>query len=786
MFIKKRYEEDNAYKLRKVVDLLRLFIFLGIYFLCLSLVITHIIFASSVNQINGVLTAGTVAIFTWFRSKLTLWGFLAAIPAISGIQNVGLISPGPTIDLLFSVIYIVWFSKRIIRKNYRVEPNTVVGWLVDLLSGIILISIITILFAYPFDYILFGIQSISFLGQDDPQWCLRGGLIVLQGIMFFRILGLEFSGTEIIQNAKKILIVHAITIFVFSLIQLTFHFPPVSKYGGIYSPFDDVHSFGSYITFLFLFFLVVSVSPSKKSPLKFILCCFLFYLIIFSTSTTTPATAVILSFAYLLGKIRKTFLLIFAGILVGFLIYVNLNVNILREIENPILKRYVQRLIYTEAQKKLSGRFKSADQAIGIIKEFPLTGSGVGTFFRSSRHYSISSTTHPNRIENAHNYYLQMAAEIGIPAAIIFLYIILSSLKKGVVQSRKFKKASDEMEGFTWGLGAYSLTMLTGHPLLLSNQQFLFWFVIASIVLAYVSPTEKLYLASKVSRSTILIASVILMLMIAGYVDKIISKKNQLRGYEYGFYGYENWDGEKVRWTWKKSTSRISAITNIFGFKVTALPMNCDGPEGLILKVMLNGKVIDEIHFFDRGSMVLYYFASDIKEKDIEIGTEVNQTFVPRRIGLNQDPRTLGVAMGPITFLKIMPLDGIGFFDYGNLQGGKDIEIIQENGTNYGWTGKRASIPINKGLEDEIVLYLKCIHPEINHSPVEVYIFCDGKMIKKKVLSDQNWQKVNIVGQEITGSEVLTFEVSRTWNPKIVGVSDLNRNIGVAVYLAGG
>ena len=34
---------------------------------------------------------------------------------------------------------------------------------------------------------------------------------------------------------------------------------------------------------------------------------------------------------------------------------------------------------------------------------------------------------------------------------------------------------------------------------------------------------------------------------------------------------------------------------------------------------------------------------------------------------------------------------------------------------------------------------------------------------------------------ELKGSEVLTFQVSRTWNPKLAGISEDSRDLGVAV-----
>ena len=121
-----------------------------------------------------------------------------------------------------------------------------------------------------------------------------------------------------------------------------------------------------------------------------------------------------------------------------------------------------------------------------------------------------------------------------------------------------------------------------------------------------------------------------------------------------------------------------------------------------------------------------------------------------------------------------------------NLQLENAPDWPEEKTIFYGWTGKRASISINKELRGRLALFLKCIHPEINQKPVTVKISCDGRIIRETRFSDKNWKKIALSAKEINNSKVLTFEVSRTWNPKIMGVSDDNRNVGIAVYIARG
>ena len=205
--------------------------------------------------------------------------------------------------------------------------------------------------------------------------------------MLFRIVELEISQEELLRKAKNILFIHALFIIAFSSIQFAFNVPPVSKYGGIYSPFDDVHSYGSYITFLFIFFVAFFLFDKKKFRFGLIFCGILFFLIVCSSSTTTLITAIVFGLVYLFNIIKKPFFFLIVSLILAPFIYINVNSINTENLKSPIIKRYAQRLIIKESINKLQGRYKSADQALGILKEFPLTGSGVGTFYRISRYY---------------------------------------------------------------------------------------------------------------------------------------------------------------------------------------------------------------------------------------------------------------------------------------------------------------------------------------------------------------------------------------------------------------
>ena len=60
-------------------------------------------------------------------------------------------------------------------------------------------------------------------------------------------------------------------------------------------------------------------------------------------------------------------------------------------------------------------------------------------------------------------------------------------------------------------------------------------------------------------------------------------------------------------------------------------------------------------------------------------------------------------------------------------------------------------------------------------------ILGDGALLRYVEFSDYGWKRVEFRVEELEGKEIVTYEVSRTWNPKRMGVSGDGRDLGVVV-----
>jgi len=125
-------------------------------------------------------------------------------------------------------------------------------------------------------------------------------------------------------------------------------------------------------------------------------------------------------------------------------------------------------------------------------------------------------------------------------------------------------------------------------------------------------------------------------------------------GEYYGFYGLEKWADGNYRWTGKHAAVKLKAESDILGIKLIAHPHNSSKPDGLEVKLFLDGDPLDIMHFVNGGEKNLFYHCPKINNKKIKVEFKVNKTFNPRKMGLSNDSRNLGVAVKDIQFLNTM------------------------------------------------------------------------------------------------------------------------------------
>lgn len=120
------------------------------------------------------------------------------------------------------------------------------------------------------------------------------------------------------------------------------------------------------------------------------------------------------------------------------------------------------------------GRVRNWQGAVEAFAEAPITGIGIGRLYSSQ--YILRRS---GQFEFAHNYFLQIAAELGLVGLIVWIGLLM---KWFASVWRRWRSAADEEEGWTHfgiilGISGYLLTWLTDHYMTYTEQQIIFWCV---------------------------------------------------------------------------------------------------------------------------------------------------------------------------------------------------------------------------------------------------------------------------------------------------------------------
>jgi len=119
-------------------------------------------------------------------------------------------------------------------------------------------------------------------------------------------------------------------------------------------------------------------------------------------------------------------------------------------------------------------RVQFFETSLRMIRASPLIGVGIGQYPRASSQYLSPQLAFAYGVENAHNYFLQIAAEtgvIGFGAFTVWLGIAIVGAIRALVRT----PGDVRLLGITSGVLAFLGTCLSGHPLLVGEVAYPFW-----------------------------------------------------------------------------------------------------------------------------------------------------------------------------------------------------------------------------------------------------------------------------------------------------------------------
>jgi hypothetical protein len=401
-------------------------------------------------------------------------------------------------------------------------------------------------------------------------------------------------------------------------------------------------------------------------------------------------------------------------------------------------------------------------RGIDIIQKYPVSGLGAGTFFRLSPFFNPESDKQfQSYHENAHNYFLQFGSELGIPALFLLCVLIAMPLYAGGKYFlNQDKNISSLVSGCYIGFSLYLLTMMTGHPLILSEQQYLFWFFYTAL-LVLIEPFKKYHFNPEKVRMFFPIAFFFaISIVVVFHVKNRIQAEIKNFDYNYGFVHRENFNSIPMRWTMAHAAERVDAVSNVFGLKIFAPCANCPN-EPQTVSLHLNKNLLDTFHFASAGSRVAYYYLPELQHRYYDFEVTVNQTVNLYESGIRAEKKydfPLGVAVSEIEFLQIMPRVGIGFSPLQEWPLEKLPTHMEGSATVYR-VRNRATLNVQNGFRFGGRLYFFFDPDGKNSHSIDLQLLADGKPLQKYSLPPSKWQALELEDNQLSEVKGLTIVI---------------------------
>ncbi|HVW20895.1 MAG TPA: O-antigen ligase family protein [Opitutaceae bacterium] len=325
-------------------------------------------------------------------------------------------------------------------------------------------------------------QSVFRFG--NPFSFLTAGYLLMMGLAFFRLL-LD-QGPLLEAWLLPALLAQLAATAAFFLLQWFAHFP--EAYGGIicFLPYEDISSFGSAAASSFMFFAALCFRPGSGRRLATfgfaVAAAVALALDVASWSRGAwLSTAIGLAcLAWLMLPRRLTAALLIAAL--AAIIWVNRNADNPAWNEHPFAWRLIRLVRLENPVNKDPSRFTLYRKAAAMIIERPWIGHGVGSFYLESVRYGPRNDPYALVPDYAHDAWLLIAAELGLPVATLAGVMVIFALRRGLGGAERGNPDSLRFAAAA-SLLTYVLTQVTANSLTeYPSNQFLFWLLIAALL----------------------------------------------------------------------------------------------------------------------------------------------------------------------------------------------------------------------------------------------------------------------------------------------------------------
>ena len=303
------------------------------------------------------------------------------------------------------------------------------------------------------------------------------------------------------------------------------------------------------------------------------------------------------------------------------------------------------------AGRAVNLRSQFSETSARMFASAPMFGVGIGRYFDRSSEFMTAELRGIYGNENAHNYFAQQFAELGLVGGTSFVWFVVAVVWGAWSWLRR---SGDDaaLTGLLAGTGGYLLTCLTSHPLLVPEAAFPFWAAFGAMGGA----SDHDAAASKTRRAIAVVACGVLAagigLSAVGYRRVTAAPPDD------GFHEFENApDGTRFRWMTRHAVTYVPEGPGFLRVRLRAPDRPMRRP--LVIETSIAGRVVDRRRV-SSGNWVSYDIADRraMSTPFQRVDFRVNQEWTEEvRLGRRRARRPISVMAAEIRWIPLEPKD---------------------------------------------------------------------------------------------------------------------------------
>ncbi len=308
-----------------------------------------------------------------------------------------------------------------------------------------------------------------------------------------------------------------------------------------------------------------------------------------------------------------------------------------------------------------------------MLASEPLFGVGISQFYPLSQQFSpdefllLNDSTYLGARTNAHNYFLQVAAELGVLGLIAFVLSLYGPIRASLHHITS-KRNSRFLTGTFAGIICFLLTCLTGQPLIIAIVGYPFWIALGLLGalnnMAHrvehsdaSSSSQRMVVNTRAPHAIVIVGLLIVTTLTLAKASRDRTDIDLTR-IDYGFYDWETEGGIAnvpfrvgTEYRWSRGDSTIFLPQNTEQVTIPLRAAAGFSGEAATVNIRANGHLIDTIVLEGNLWHQISVPLTTSRQQDVtRLDFNVSPTWVPSAVDPDSnDHRQLGIMIGEIT-----------------------------------------------------------------------------------------------------------------------------------------